>query len=140
MKGNDNKILKRIELISILVYIAVGILFKIFSGVPLTLLLLTLLTFTFLTLMIVFRKHHIYIKEKPLMTAFSIYYKTLVYIVIMFNFCDLHSGRNLLVFTAMISAIIYSIFAYFFGKKYNEILNAYLYVAILGIGRGLSVL
>ena len=137
MKKNTKKfgILETIELISIFIYIVAGMTLTTFMGVGIAGITLFLLMLAFTVLLIVFRKRHVYAQEKPLMMAFSIYYKSLTYVVIMFNFCDF-SGQNILTAVGLGAMIIYMVLSYIFGKKYYQMLNAYLYLSILGFGQG----
>ena len=136
MTKSKNKFgkLEKFELIYAVSYLIIGKLLYEFAERGLVSAVLFLCMTVFTVLLIVFRKHHVYWQDKPLLTVLSFYYKSLTYTIVIFTMCN-YSGKAALNITAMASFLIYSIFAYFNGKQYNQMLNAYLYLQMLAFIR-----
>ena len=132
MEKTKNKfgILEKIELISALVYIIAGGLLNTFVGLGVSLLTMSILMLVFTVLLIVFFRQHTYGQDKPLLTALSIYYKSVAYVTIIFTMSNL-PGKDTVTVVAIASMLIYGILAYFNGKKYYQMLNAYLYLHLI---------
>ena len=88
----------------------------------------------FTTLLIVFRKHQVYYQNKLPMAVFSIYYKSLIYTVVIFTLCNF-PGKDAISIAAMGSIVIYMVLAYINEKQYYQMLNAFLYFNMLAIAR-----
>ena len=133
MEENRKKfgILGKMELISAIGYLCTGLVLPTFVGGGIVSLTLCLWMVIFTILLIIFMKHHVYRKDKPLLTALSIYYKSLVYVLIIFNISG-YQGTMYILGIAMVSIIIYMILSYINGKQYSQMLNAYLYLCMMG--------
>ena len=126
--------LEKMELISAIVYLSVGKVLHTFVGTGIATLTLCILMCVFTILLLVFMKYHVYRYDKPLLTVFSIYYKSLVYVVVIFSMTNF-PGNDILTGTAMISTLIYMLLSYINGKQYYQILNAYLYLSMASVAR-----
>jgi hypothetical protein len=120
------KTLHIIELSFAVFYVAIGKLFEILGDRGLALVSMSVVMMAFTIVLFIFARQHIYWKTKPLLTVFSIYYKSTVYVLILFAMMNF-AGKDILWGVAMISMIVYAILAYFNGKQAGQILNAYLY-------------
>jgi len=121
--------LNKLELIYATIYIFSGMMISKLMGVGISIIVMTILLAFFTVLLIIFFRQHTYGQDKPLLTTLSIYYKTVVYLVIMFTMCNL-PGRIYFSAAVLFSTVIYAALAYIFGKKYDEVLNAYLYLCL----------
>jgi len=126
-------ILETVELISAIVYLITGKLLCTFVSSGYALLALSILMLIFTVLLFVLMKHHVYRYDKPLLTALSIYYKNMIYMTVIFNMCYL-PGKMTISAIAMASIVLYMVLAYFNGKQYYQMLNAYLYLSMGSIG------
>ena len=127
-------ILETIELIFVFVYLITGKLLYTFVTKEIVGLVLIVLTSVFIVLLLIFMKYHSYRREKPLLTAFSIYYKSLIYIVVIFTACN-YPGKDFFTVMAMVSIVLYMVLSYINGKQYYQMLNAYLYLQIACFAR-----
>lgn len=128
--------LDKFELIYASLYLIAGTILNSFVGNGITLLSMCIMMLVFTILLIVFFRQHVYGQDKPLLTALSIYYKSLSYMVVIFSLFNL-PGRIMFTGVVMVSIIIYAVLSCIFGKKYNEVLNAYLYIVMIGFARNL---
>ena len=135
MKENREKlgILEKMELISAIIYLITGKILHAFAGRGISTLILGILMIIFTVLLVIFIKHHFYYRQnKPLLTILSIYYKSLVYVVIIFTVSN-YPGKDALTIVAWVSTLVYMILAYINGKQNSEILNAYMYLSMVCI-------
>jgi len=132
MKKIINKlgILEKIEIVSAIVYLSTWLLFSLFVGIGIAAAILCLLTLIFTILLFVFMKYHVYRKDKILMTLFSIYCKSYIYTAIYVITLDLR-GKDFIFIASIVVMVIYAILAYFYGKKYNQMLNAFMYICMV---------
>ncbi|GHV37469.1 hypothetical protein FACS1894178_9240 [Bacteroidia bacterium] len=126
------KTLDIIELSSAILYIVIGKLFEILGHKGFALISMGVVMMAFTILLLIFARQHIYWKTKPLLTVFSIYYKSLSYVVVIFAMMRF-PGKEILWCVAMVSMIVYAILAYFNGKRAGQILNAYLYASLASL-------
>ncbi|MDR0971031.1 MAG: hypothetical protein LBM25_01440 [Bacteroidales bacterium] len=84
---------------------------------------------TMLTLFIINIKQHIFWEQKPLLTIFALFYKSIAYIATIFAIAN-YKGKDILSFILLILCIAYMIIASFFKKRDDEILTAYIYQII----------
>ena len=127
-------VLEKIELISALICICTGTLVGGFLGVSISLLVLFVLMAIVTVLLIVFARKHVYWQDKPLLTVLSIYYKSVVYVDIIFIMGDF-PGTDIIRIATMASILLYIVLSYFNGKKYYQMLNAYLYLNLIIMAR-----
>ena len=118
--------LGKVELIYAVTYFLIGKILASLAGEGYALLAMGILIFIFTILLIVFFRQHVYAQDKPLLAALSIYYKSTVYCATSFIMCNLPM-KNYFLGTTLILMIFYMVLSYIFGKKYNEMLIAYLY-------------
>ena len=123
--------LHKIELIYATIYILAGKILDTFAEEGVAMLSMGFLLLIFTVLVVVFFRQHAYGHDKPLLTALSVYYKTMAYSVVIFTLFNL-PFRVYILGATMVSIILYMFLSYFFGKKYNEMLNAYLYLCLTG--------
>jgi len=130
-------ILETIELISALIYLSSGLLLATFVSTARAGVTMGLLMIVFIVLLFVFMKHHVYKQDKILMTLFSIYYKSEIYSVILLFICNFipESAKDFLFVGTAVITLIYIILSYVFGRQYYQILNAFLYLCMLGFVR-----
>jgi len=126
--------LYKIELIYASIYLLAGKILDIFVGKGITILAMSFLTTIFTILLIIFFRQHAYGEEKPLLTALSIYYKSVAYVTIIYIIGNFH-GKDPITLVAWVALLTYGILSYIFGKKYNEILSAYLYFQLIALAR-----
>ena len=128
MSKISNKIinLNKVELVFALTYFIIGKTLDTMFGKGIAALSKALVLTIFTIFLIIYFRQHTYGQDKPLLTALSIYYKSLAYVVVLFYICNF-SVKNAAMIVAMISLIVYSVLSYILGKKYNEMLSAYLY-------------
>ena len=124
--------LYKIELIYASIYLLAGKILDIFVGKGITILAMSFLMTIFTVLLIIFFRQHAYGEEKPLLTALSIFYKSVAYVTIIYIIGNFH-GKDSIKVVELIALITYGILSYIFGKKYNEMLSAYLYLQLIGI-------
>jgi len=122
--------LSRIELIYATTYLLAGKILDTFAERGVAPLVMCILMLFFTILLIVFFRQHVFGQDKPLLTALSIYYKSMAYVAVLFMMCY-YPSRVIFIGSAMFSIIIYAILSYIYGKKYNEMLNAYLYLGFM---------
>jgi hypothetical protein len=132
--ANRKEDLNKIELIYATIYLIVGKILDTFVGKGITVLSMFFLLIMFTILLIVFFHQHAYGKDKPLLTALSIYYKSVAYMAVIFIIGN-YQGKDPITIIAWIALIIYGVLAYVYGKKYNEMLNAYLYCLLICFAR-----
>ena len=126
--------LDKVELIYATIYLLAGKILDTFVGKGITLLSMGVLMFIFTILLIVFFRQHLYAQDKPLLTALSIYYKSAAYVTIIFIIGNF-AGQNVISIVALASLVIYGALSYVYGRKYNELLNAYLYMILIVFGK-----
>jgi len=124
----------KIELISAILYLVTGKLLYTFVGKGISTMTLILWMFVFTILLIVFAKRHVYRQDKPLLTALSVYYKSLAYVVIIFTMCN-WQGKDTLSVVMIVSIVVYMVLSYINRKQYDQMLNAYLYLCMGSIAR-----
>jgi len=127
--------LNKLELISASIYLIVGMTLNTYLVSGIAILTMVSLTLIFIVLLIIFFRQHTYGQDKPLLAALSIYYKSAVYTTIMFTISNWPFGTYIKGAT-LCSIVIYAVLAYIFGKKYDEMLNAYLYLCLIGFVSG----
>jgi hypothetical protein len=127
--------LNKIELIYATIFFVAGKLLDVFVGSGIALITMLVLMLVFMILLIVFFRQHTYGQDKPLLVALSIYGKSAAYMAVIFTMSNL-GGRLTITTIAMFSLIFYAVLSYVFGKKYNEMLNAYLYLCLMGFAIG----
>jgi predicted membrane protein len=115
-----------VELVFAFIYFITGKTVDKMLGKGIAALSMALVLTIFTIFLIIYFRQHTYGQDKPLLTALSIYYKSLAYVVVLFYICNF-SGKDTTMLVAMISLILYGVLSYIHGKKYNEMLNAYLY-------------
>ena len=135
--SNKKVNLNKIELIYASIYLLAGKILDTFIGKGVTVLSMTFLMAVFTILLIVFFRQHAYGQDKPLLTALSIYYKSAAYVSVIFIIGNFH-GKDTINVVAWIALIIYGVLSYIFGKKYNEMLNAYLYFVLISFALELN--
>jgi len=124
--------LDRIELLYASIYFLAGKILNAIAGKEVTLLVMCSLMIVFTILLIVFFRQHIYGQDKPLLTALSIYYKSMAYVCVVFTIFNF-PGRIMFLGITVLSIIIYGVFSYFIYKKENyPILNPWLYLVFIG--------
>jgi len=126
--------LNKIELIYASIYLLAGKILDIFVGKGITILSMFFLMTIFTILLIIFFRQHAYGQEKPILTTLSLFYKSAVYVVIIYIIGGFH-GKDSITLVTLIALITYGILSYIFGKKYNEILSAYLYLQLFVLAR-----
>jgi hypothetical protein len=126
--------LYKIELIYASIYLLAGKILDTFVGKGITVLSMSFLTTILTILLIIFFRQHAYGQEKPMLAVLSIYYKSAVYVAIIFIIGNFH-GKDSILVVAGIALIVYGILSYIFGKKYNEILSAYLYFQLIVLAK-----
>ena len=122
--------LNNIELICASIFLLVKMIFNKYEFAFLT---MSILTIIIVILLIIFFRQHTYGQEKPLLTALSIYYKTMAYSAVLFSTYS-YPIRVTCLGILMLSVILYVVLSYVYGKKYNEMLNAYLYLCLASYG------
>jgi hypothetical protein len=126
--------LGKIELIYATTYLLAGKMLDIFVGRGIAFLTMNALMIIFTILLIVFFRQHVYGKDRPLLTALSIYYKSMAYVAVIFIMCS-YPGKTIFMGAAMFVIIIYAVLSYIYGKKYDEMWNAYLYGVLIATAR-----
>jgi len=135
-KSTNKKInLNKIELISITIYLLTGMILSTFVGIVVSILSMCFMMMVFFILLIIFFRQHTFGQNKPLLTVLSIYYKSAAYSAIMLTISNLPFATYMKG-AALCSIVIYAVLAYIFGKKYDEMLNAYLYLCLVGFVSG----
>ncbi|MCL2313075.1 MAG: hypothetical protein FWC41_11455, partial [Firmicutes bacterium] len=107
-----------IELIFALLFIIPVRLIEHYIGIGVAIEVSAILLLLFVILLIIFFKQHPFGIDKPLLTALSIYYKSVTYVTIIFitgNF----PGRVYIDAVAVISMIVYAVFSYLYGRRNN---------------------
>ena len=126
------KTLDIIELSFAIFYAAIGKLLEVLGHKGFALIFMSILMVSFLSLLIIFARQHIYWKTKPLLTVFSMYCKLTVYVSMIFTMMKFQ-GVDIVWIVAMVSLIAYGILSYFNGKQSGQILNAYLYTVLISV-------
>jgi hypothetical protein len=128
------KTLDIIELSFAIFFVAIGKLLEALRHQGFALISMIVVMMVFTILLVIFVRQHIYWKTKPLLTVFSIYYKSTAYVSVLFAMMKF-SGNDVLTVVAMASMITYGILSYFNGKQSGQILNAYLYATLISMAR-----
>ena len=122
--------LSKIELIYAPIYLIVGKILNTYAEKGISFFVMCILMVVFTALLIVFFRQHAYGQDKPLLTALSVYYKSMAYMVVIITLFN-YPGRIMFQGATAFSIIIYMLLSYIYGKKNNEMLNAYLYIVFL---------
>jgi len=133
--SNKKVNLNKLELISASIYLIVGMTFNTYLGSGIAILTMGSLASIFTILLIIFFRQQTFGQNKPLLTVLSIYYKSAAYSAIMLTISNLPFATYMKGAT-LCSIVIYAVLAYIFGKKYDEMLNAYLYLCLVGFVSG----
>lgn len=123
-------ILGTIELMSALICIYTGTLICGYLGTSISSLIMCVLMAIIPILLIIFARQHVYWHDKPLLTVLSIYYKSVAYVTIIFVLINL-PGKDFIKVSTYIIILLYIVLSYFNGKKYYQMLNAYLYLNLI---------
>jgi len=135
-KSTNKKVnLNKIELICVTIYLLFGMLSFKYAGDGIAVGIMSLMMTVFSILLILFFRQHTYGQDKPWLTVISLYYKSTTYLAIILAMANF-PFRTYMIGAAMFSTIIYAVLAFFFGKKYDEMLNAYLYLCLVGFVSG----
>lgn len=127
-------LLEKIELIAAFICICTMSLVYSFLGERVSLPIMLVLMIAVTVLLIIFARQHVYWQDKPLLTVFSIYYKSVAYVTIFFTMGHF-AATDIITGFAIVTMALYIVLAYFNGKKYDQMLNAYLYLNLITIAR-----
>jgi len=126
-------LIDKVELIYSSLYFLVGLMLqKIFGAGGIFTIIMTFSMIVYMILLIIYAKDHVYWDSKRLLTVLSIFYKNFAYLTVIFVICN-YPFKDIFMGITLGLIILYIILSYFNGKRYGQMLNAYLYLTLVSI-------